>query len=161
MVKLFATAAAILLTVLDFSSFPPARIQGTYKHIYGKTDKSPYQILEIHYVNPSKILFYLEAGRGAPSYNSGALYGELTFNKKTGHYQYIPKDISEDCKLEFIIGSNKVIVKTVAGDCGFGFGVYADDTYTLTDKSNPQYFITRTDKKVFFDKTSPDALRDY
>lgn len=136
-------------------------VYGTYEHRYGKSTQSPYQLLIIHYTNASTISFYLEAGRGAPDYNSGALYGRLTFNHKTGLYEYIPKDPSTDCKLSFEIRGDKIIVKTIGGDCGFGYGVFADDTYTLTNKQNPQYFISRTNKKIFFNKTPPDALRDY
>lgn len=97
----------------------------------------------------------MEVGRGAPDYNSGALYGKLTFNKKLGNYEYLPKDTIDDCKLIFVRHKNKIIVHTENGQCGFGYGVYADGSYILKNEANRQFFYSRTGKKVYFNKTSP------
>ncbi|MDB5032610.1 hypothetical protein [Mucilaginibacter sp.] len=148
----------ITWTLLNFHGIQSFPIQGSYFHTYGKKSQdSPYQLLQIHYSDQSTILFYLEVGRGAPSYNSGALYGRLIFNRKTGNYEYIPKDISSNCKLIFIKRENKIIIKTVSGECLFGYGVYADGIYTLNDKNNPTYFTDRTGRKRYFNKTSPET----
>ena len=136
----------------------PIRFQGTYAYSSGKAPYAPSGLLEIHYVNQNKILFYLEAER-ASDHNSGSIYGKLTLNKKSGNYEYLPVE-KGGCKLVFIKDGNKVVVKTVDGDCGFGYGVYADGTFSLKDGSNPAYLITRTNKKVYFDKTSPENFRE-
>jgi hypothetical protein len=135
-------------------------LQGNYAVNYGKKTTA-YQSVKIHYTNTGKILFYLEASTGKPAYNIGSSYGWLSLNKKTGNYEYIPKDTIEDYNLEFIKKGNTLTIKTLHGDCGFGHGVYADGNYQQTDKSNPQFFITLTDKRVYFDKTSPEKLTDY
>ena len=153
------------LIILVFSSFiafnnSTSTLQGTYSYKYGKDNTGPSGLLEIHYKSPKTILFYLEINRGAPSYNSGALYGELIYNKKSGHYEYIPKDTIEDCKLEFVKVKNRITIKTLAGNCPFGGGVYADGNYLLTNAKNPEYVITRTGKKVFFEKTPPNKFQE-
>ncbi len=147
------------LSIVGWPSQKP--IQGTYSQYFGKkTSNDAYQLLKVHYFNQDKIYFYLEAGKGAPSYDSGAMYGKLTFNNATGNYEYLPKDTAKDCKLVFIKKANKIIIKTVSGDCQFGFGVYADGSYPLQDIKNPQYCITRTGKKVYFSKTTPENFSD-
>jgi hypothetical protein len=143
-----------LLIIVGYQKTSP--IQGTYYSDYGKpgTDK-PYQMLQIHYANNNKFSFYMEVGRGAPDYNSGALYGDLTINKRSGNYEYLPKDTIDDCKLVFVKHKNTIIVHTANGQCGFGYGVFADGTYILKAEANPPYFYSRTGKRIYFNKTSP------
>lgn len=104
------------------------------------------------------MLFYLEVARGT-DFNSGALYGELTFNNK-GCYEYNPPEKEDGCKLRFVKNGNKISIVTVRGDCGFGYGVYADGSFTLQDSKNPVFMITRTGKKVYFDKTAPEKFKE-
>lgn len=137
---------------------PPAGLQGTYG-VNRKDKNAPYSQLQIHYSTKGSLLFYLSIDRGAPGYNSGAIYGQLTLNKKTGNYEYLPVE-EGDCKLEFIHAGNKIIIRTLSGDCGFGGGVIADGTYPLIDTKNPLFCITRTGKKVYFEKTPPGKFRE-
>jgi hypothetical protein len=145
------------LILISFTVNTHPNLQGSFAVNYGKKTTA-YQQLAIHYKTSGKILFYLEASTGKPAYNSGSEYGWLSFNNKTGNYEYMPKDTTQDCNLEFVKKGDKVIIKTLHGDCGFGNGVYADGTYQQTSKINPQSFTTRTGKKVYFDKTSPEKL---
>ncbi|HWD90436.1 MAG TPA: hypothetical protein VG367_20055 [Mucilaginibacter sp.] len=133
------------------------RFQGSYSRFYdsGKKRYKPDGFLKIHYISKDNILFYLEAWRMLDM-NSGAMYGKLTLNKKSGKYEYLPKDTIDDCKLVFTRIKNKIIIKTAAGECHFGYGVYADGTYHLEDSKNPSYFESRKGEKVYFDKTPPD-----
>jgi hypothetical protein len=149
----------IALSLIGWQSSKP--LQGTYSHYFGKkTIKDAYKLLQVHYFNSSKIFFYLEAGKGAPSYDSGAMYGILTFNKNSGNYEYLPKDTANDCKLVFLKQRGKIIIKTVSGECPFGFGVFADGNYELKNNENPSYFISRTGKKVYFTKTTPENFSE-
>jgi hypothetical protein len=141
---------SLILTSSTVNIHP--NLQGSFAVNYGKKTTA-YQQLAIHYKANGKILFYFEASTGKPAYNSGSEYGWLSFNNKTGNYEYMPKDTTQDCNLEFVKKGDKVIIKTLHGDCGFGNGVYADGTYQQTSKINPQSFTTRTGKKVYFDKT--------
>lgn len=133
----------------------PNTFQGEYWN-GGQTTEDAYQFLQIHYKRSGEIFFYIEVGRGAPSYNSGALYGRLVTNKRTGHLQYLAKDTTADCSLDFAMTDNKIVVKTINGDCPFGYGVFADGTYKLKKKSNPMYFNDRSGQKIYFDKTDPE-----
>ena len=154
MVKLFFICWICLFINTDI---PAIHFQGTYSYSYdnGKRSYASSGFLEVHYIDKDNILFYLEVQR-ATDYNSGALYGKLTLNTESGRYEYIPKDISNSCKLEFIRVKNNVAIKTVAGNCPFGYGVYADGTYHLEDKNNPQFFEGRSGQKIYFDKVSPE-----
>jgi len=149
---------SLILTSFQSNNIP--NLQGTFAVNYGKKTTA-YQQLAVHYSQGGKILFYFEGSTGKPAYNTGSEYGWLSLNKKTGNYEYIPKDTLEDCNLEFVKKGDKVIIKTLHGDCGFGHGVYADGTYQQTSKANPQSFTTRTGKKTYFDKTPPEKLTDY
>jgi len=141
---------------IQTNSLPP-RFQGAYSYSYdnGKRHYAPSGFLQVHYISKDNILFYLEVQRST-DYNSGAMYGKLTLNRKSGKYEYLPKDTVDDCKLVFAWVKNKVIIKTAAGECRFGYGVYADGTYKLEDGKNPPYCETRTGRKIYFDKTPPD-----
>jgi len=160
---LIPSALLLILFSLILISFQPntlPNLQGSYTVNYGKKTTA-YQQLAIHYTHTGKILFYFEGSTGKPAYNTGSEYGWLSFNKKPGNYEYMPKDTVEDCNLEFVKNGDKLIIKTLHGDCGFGHGVYADGTYQQASKNNPQSFTIRTGKKVYFDKTSPETLTDY
>lgn len=129
--------------------------QGTYKFVYTRNNigDSPYGILKIHKCKNGTYLFYLELGRGSPDYNSGSLYGRLI--RKKGRLEYIPRD-TNDCKLSIVKSGKRITVTTVSGECGFGYGVYADHAFPLKDKINPPYFINMKADTIFFDKTSPE-----
>jgi hypothetical protein len=137
----------------------PHHLQGTFKYKLGKGSGAPTGLLQIHCSNSSSILFYLQLVGPAPALNSGGIYGKLIYNKKNNNYEYLPSE-QGDCKLVFTVSKNKVSIKTASGDCQFGHGVYADGDFYLTDSSNPQYVITLTDKKVYFDKTQPENFRE-
>lgn len=129
-------------------------MKGTYS--YGKPKKGPYGVLQIHQIKPGNFLFYLEVGKDAPNYNSGALYDKITFNKTSGRYEANTKS----CRLQFLNGPKGVTVTTVKGDCGFGYGVIADGTYLTENHRNPSWLKTRTGKKLYFAKTTPATFKE-
>lgn len=145
-----------VLFISSFNSFCQQQIfRGEYKS-GGKTKESAVQFLHIYYGEKSEILFYLEASRGAPSYNSGSIYGRLIIDSRKDHLQYIPEDTAADCTLEFIKKGNKILVKTTHGKCQFGYGVDADGDYSLVSGTNPLYFTDRHGKRIYFSKTAPE-----
>lgn len=129
-------------------------IHGTYK--YGKPKKGPYGLLQLHQTKTGDYLFYLEVGRDAPSFNSGALYDKITFNKTSGRYEANTKG----CLLQFLPDPKGVAIRTVKGDCGFGYGIVATGTYETKNRRNPSSLTTRTGKKVYFEKTLPTAFKE-
>ena len=40
--------------------------------------------------------------------------------------------------------------------CGFGGGVHADRKYKQTNSKKPKYFIDGENRKIYFNKTSPE-----
>ncbi len=129
--------------------------QGTYN--YGNPKKKePYGILQIHQTKTGNYLFYLEVGRGEPSYSSGVLYDKIAFNKASGRYEVNRKG----CLLQFVPDPKGVAIKTVNGDCGFGYGVVATGTYEVKNHRNPSSFTTRTGKKLQFAKTTPSDFKE-
>ena len=129
-------------------------MKGTYS--YGKPKKSDYGLLQIHQAKAGNYLFYLEVGKNAPNYSSGALYDKITFNKTSGRYEANTKG----CRLQFLNGPKGVTVTTVKGDCGFPYGVLPTGTYITENNRNPSSLKTRTGKKVYFDKTTPAAFTE-
>lgn len=130
-------------------------IHGNY--YYGNPKKKePYGILQLHQTKAGNYLFYLEAGGGEPNYNSGALYDKISFNKTSGRYEANTKG----CLLQFLADPKGLAVRTVKGDCGFGYGVVASGTYMEKNRRNPSSFTTRTGKKVKFNKTAPADVKD-
>ncbi len=143
-----------LLTIVTFNVSAQIK-HGTYH--YGKPQKKePYGILQIHHTKAGNYLFYLEVGRGEPSFNSGALYDKITFNKASGRYEANTKG----CVLQFLPDSKGVAIKSVKGDCGFPYGVVTTGTYVTKNLRNPSSFTTRTGKKFKFDKTTPADIKD-
>jgi len=68
--------------------------------------------------------------------------------------------ITDDCKLEFKRDNRKVIIKTIEGNCPFGYGVYADGVYYIHNRKNPLFFVDRGGKKTYFEKTSPEEYEE-
>ena len=145
--------ASLILTFFALSVNAQIK-KGTYS--YGKPKKEPYGILQLHEVSAGNYLFYLEVGKDAPNYNSGALYDKITFNKTSGRYEANTKG----CRLQFLNGPKGVTVTTVKGDCGFAYGVLADGVYHEESRKNPSSFKTRTGKKLYFDKTTPATFKE-
>jgi len=147
----------VFIFVLFSSASAQKKIfQGTYMEHYGKSSDDPYRLIEIHYVDSNHILFYMEIGRGAPSYNSGAIYGRLQSNPKNSHLEFLPADTIEHCQLDLSKKGKNILIKTIVGACPFGNGVLADGNYLFKTSANPVYFVNRKGEKVYFSKTSPE-----
>jgi hypothetical protein len=143
-----------LLFIIAAGNVSAQLIHGTYS--YGKPKKEPYGVLQLHQTKAGNYLFYLEVGLNAPSFNSGALYDKITFNKTNGRYEANTKG----CLLQFLSGPKGVAIRQMKGDCGFGYGVVATGTYIEKNRRNPSSFTTRTGKKVNFSKTAPGAFKE-
>lgn len=121
-------------------------IGGTYS--FGKNiEQEPVGTLFVYPKTSQFALFFLDISTGAPSYNSGQLFGAMTIKENIGTYE------SEDkqCRLKFKFQGREVKILSARTDefCGFGNGVIAENTYTLKDKSKPKYFIDGPDTIYF------------
>ncbi|MBD3636226.1 MAG: hypothetical protein HUJ25_02700 [Crocinitomicaceae bacterium] len=136
MIKTLLISIAIFISSLVFSQ------EGEYV-FKTKKDAGPSGLVLVHKPENGAFRFYLEFFVGEPSYNSNAFYGRLEeVNASTFKYVGIPEIL-------FFFTSDFKAVE-VKGD------IRGSTTYTKISSVNPQCFITRTGKKVFFETTSPE-----
>lgn len=112
---------------------------GIYENSY---DGNGYSSISIYPETENNILFYVEISFGAPSYNSGALYGRVEFQNGTGTF-YTKNDYDETgCKLIFKYTDKGLTIKTIASEsnCHFGNGVAVDGFYSKRSEVIPDYF---------------------
>ena len=127
---------------------------------YGKNiEKGPIGLICVYPETDSTILFFIDANRGAPSYNMGNLYGRLKVKSGFGVFDKNIGGPGTTCKLEFKFEDNILKVLTIDDNdnCGFGYGVMADGTYKRKSKKIPQYFTGATEEKHYFNDTDPDT----
>lgn len=83
--------------------------------------------------------FELYATRGAPSYNSGVLAGNMS--SSGGLWSFETTEFGGTCKLSFYFLPNRVHIEQ-SGDwtaCGFGYGVIAEGDYELVSRDRPVF----------------------
>jgi hypothetical protein len=86
-----------------------------------------------------KVRFQLELQRGAPSYNSGEIEGELVLSGDGGIFR--DRNESGLCEIAFKFHSKRVDLKQ-SGDgagCQFGHGVVAEGTLSLKSRKKPKF----------------------
>jgi len=88
--------------------------------------------------NGNKIRFQLEISRGAPSYNSGWIEGELLLKGSSGIFQSSEYD---KCAIKFEFRKSKVNLKEVNQnqECGFGHNVYAKGILVKKSHNKPKF----------------------
>ena len=121
---------------------PSLNIGGTYS--FGdNVEKGPIGSVIVYPLTDNTALFFLDVCRGAPSYNLGQMFGQMTIKNNIGVYDSKLDDDDLNCLMKFEFNSDQLIVTTGDGrdDCGFGHAVHADNTYKLVNKSIPKYFI--------------------
>lgn len=121
-------------------------IPGTYIKHYPNGEVGG--ALYIHPYSDSEVLIYLEVNRGAPSYNSGSLYTTI----KWGENGAILEDYEDgmECRLDFFKEDDRITINTIAGQCGFGYGVNAEGTYYKESDKVPEYFLNGEGSKIYF-----------
>lgn len=131
------------------SDTPSSMVTGGTFTFGTDVEEGPIGSVMIYPLDDSTAIFYLDVCKGAPSYNLGQLLGKIAISGNTGTYG----SDSDECALKFEFSSGKVRISTKNGqhECGFGFGVYADETYQLTDESLPEYFIGGEGDTTYFE----------
>lgn len=117
-------------------------VGGTYS--FGDNiEKGPVGSVIVYPLTDTSALFFLDVCRGAPSYNLGQLFGQMTIKDHIGVYDSQLDGDDLNCLIKFEFDSDQLKVTTGEGsdDCGFGHTLYANNTYKLVDKSIPKYFI--------------------
>jgi uncharacterized protein (TIGR02145 family) len=130
---------------------PALNIGGTYS--FGdNVEKEAVGSVIVYPLTDSSALFFLDVCRGAPSYNLGQMFGQMTIKDNIGTYDSKLDDDDINCLLKFEFNSEQLKVTAGEGhdDCGFGHAVYADNTYKRVDKSSPKYFINGEGDTIIF-----------
>jgi len=89
---------------------------------------------------PGATRFQLQLWRGAPTYNTGWLEGELSV--KDAKATVVSREGGGTCRIEFVFSASSAILRQVEGsdaDCGFGHAVYADGTYIHKSRRKPVF----------------------
>lgn len=126
-------------------------ITGTYK--FGdNAENGRVGSLIVYPLTDQTALFFLDVSRGAPSYNQGQIFGEMTIKDNIGIYDTKSDDEFLNCFLKFKFNNKEVKIGTGEGryECGFGYAVYADHNYKLVDESVPKYFINGESDTIVF-----------
>ena len=129
-----------------------ANIGGTYS--FGNdVEKGAVGSIIIYPVTEYSALFFLDVCRGAPSYNTGQLFGNLSIQGNIGTYD--SKKYSEDinCLLKFEFNSDiiKVSLDKEHNDCGFGHAVNAENSYTRLEDTIPEFFVEGQGDTIYFE----------
>lgn len=108
--------------------------------------------------NDSTALFYLFKSRGAPSYNMGSIDGRITVHNGKATFRKQYEYFENECILHFEFGKDSLTVIEDENncDCGFGYGVYINNTFKRTSSEIPQYYTTMTNEKVYFARQQAD-----
>ena len=120
---------------------------------YGEAVEKPSGIIHIYPTSDSTYLFYLEVGRGAPSYNSGAIIGEMElWSENTTRFQQMDEFNGVHCGLYFKLSNDCLIITTSEHmeECGYGYGVFSDGTYIRQSYDIQEFYIDREGNKTFF-----------
>ena len=126
-------------------------IGGTYS--FGdNVEKGSVGTVIVYPLTKNSALFFLDVCRGAPSYNLGQLFGQMTIKDNIGTYDSKIDGEDFNCILKFKFASQQLEVITENGheDCSFGGNVYADNKYNLINKSIPKYFINGEGETILF-----------
>jgi uncharacterized protein (TIGR02145 family) len=130
---------------------PLLSIGGTYK--FGDdVEKGPVGSALIHPLTSSSALFFLDLSQGAPSYNTGRLYGQITIKNNIGTFTEANDYLDCTLKFKFSPKQLEIITEDRHGNCGFGGNVYADNKYKQIDASIPKYYIGVEDDTIFFNE---------
>ena len=95
---------------------------------------------------------------GPPAFHVGQLYQRAVVRRGVAHCAFREAYDSLGCRLRLAFTPPSVVITTEKGhgECGFGQGVWADETYRCTSAAVPQQFDDGGGRKVVFKTTSPE-----
>lgn len=125
---------------------------GTYT--YGTTpDSGRTGVIYVYPNSDTTLLFYLELNRGAPSYNSGAIVGQMNiYRPGEADFSMIKENDLINCSMNLWFTNDSLFIRTndKADDCGYGHAVYSRGDFKRTNKQKPEFFIDRSGEKTWF-----------
>jgi len=150
--KLLSTFIVSFLVIGPTFCFGEEFLSGEYKNLVAE-DSGKVGHLLLHPISKDKYEFSLKLNRGKPSYNSGHLYGVITFKGSVASFISDEFEFkSKICELKFSHNNESIVISTENSNnrCGFGFGVYADGTYSKTSSEVPATYIDALGNDVAF-----------
>ncbi len=125
---------------------------GTYS--YGTTPENGRTgVIYVYPNSDSTLLFYLELNRGAPSYNSGAIVGQMNIESLgKANFTMIKENENINCSMNFRFTNDSLYIRTndQADDCGYGHAIYSKGDFKRTNKEIPKFFFDRDEGKTCF-----------
>ncbi len=149
----------ILLTILILFSIQQLKSQeieynGIYS--YGTTpDSGRTGVIYVNQNTDSTLLFYLELNRGAPSYNSGAIVGQMNiYSPGEADFTMKIEDHYINCSMNFWFTNDSLYIRTndKADDCGYGYAVYSSGDFKKVKNKKPESYIDRSGEEFKFDE---------
>jgi len=106
----------------------------------------------------STVLLALDVSNGPPAFHLGNMYRRAVVRRGVGHCAFQYDGDSLGCRLRLAFSPQAVVVSTERGhgECGFGQGVSADETYRRTSSAVPQQFSDAEGRKTRFKSTTPE-----
>ena len=121
---------------------------------FGTTpEEGPIGIIYVYPNSENTCLFYLELNRGAPSYNSGAIAGQMIIgNAGEANFTMIKEKEAIHCCINFRFTKDALYIRnnSNAFACGFGHAINAKGTYKRTNKKVPAFFTHINGEKKWF-----------
>ena len=99
------------------------------------------------------LLFYLELNRGAPSYNSGAIVGQMNiYSPGKANFAMVKENDRIDCRMNFLFTKDSLYIRTNnnADNCGYGHAVYSEGDFKRIKKKVPDFFIDISGEETWF-----------
>lgn len=144
----------LILTVLSIKMVycQDINYNGTYS--YGtRPDSGRTGVIHVYQDSDSTLLFYLELNRGAPSYNSGAIAGQMNiYNPGEADFTMVKENDFINCSMNFWFTNDSLYIRTndQADNCGYGGSVYSHGDFKREKKERPEFFIDRSGEKTWF-----------
>jgi len=113
--------------------------------------------LTVYPESDSTVLVYFDISNGPPAFHLGALLQRAVVRGGVARCAFKEDYDEKGCRLTLAFTPQAATVKTEQGygECGFGQGVYADETYRRTSSAVPQQFVNSEGETVKFKGLDP------
>ena len=113
--------------------------------------------LTVYPESDSTVLVYFDISNGPPAFHLGALLQRAVVRGGVARCAFKEDYDEKGCRLTITFTPKAATVTTEAGygECGFGQGVYADETYRRTSTAIPQQFVNGEGAVVKFKGLDP------
>jgi hypothetical protein len=113
--------------------------------------------LTVYPESDSTVLLYFDISNGPPAFHLGMLLQRAVVRGGVARCAFKEDYDEKGCRFTIAFTPQAASVKTEPGysECGFGQGVYADETYQRTSSAIPQQFINGEGTAIKFKGLDP------